>query len=357
MFNDLYQDVSILVTGHTGFKGSWLSLWLNELDARVSGMALSPDTTPNHWDLLKLDITDYRLDIRDLSNVLKVFKDVKPEIVFHLAAQPLVRRSYINPLETWSTNVIGTANILEACRKTESIKAIIVVTTDKVYENKEWIWGYRESDRLGGYDPYSTSKVASELVVESYRKSFFNNSKSPLVATARAGNVIGGGDWAEDRLIPDIVHAMNNNKVIDIRSPYATRPWQHVLDCLNGYLLLGTELMKGNREFADSWNFGPNLSDNCTVLEVLKKFKKYWQDVDWSLTNDEKLHEAMYLYLDSTKARSKLNWKQIWNLDQSINATARWYNSYYTNNKVESKKQIKEFVKDISLSGCRDADI
>jgi CDP-glucose 4,6-dehydratase len=236
LFNNIYKNKRVLVTGNTGFKGSWLTLWLKEMGAQVFGISLPPDTEPNHWNLSKINCRNFFQDIRNFEMTSKIMDEVQPEIIFHLAAQTLVRKSYKNVLETWSTNVMGTANLLEICKKIPTIRAMVVVTTDKVYENKEWLWGYRENDALGGYDSYSASKAATELVVSSFRKSFFQNG--PLVATARAGNVIGGGDWAEDRLIPDLIRAISKNEILEIRSPKSTRPWQHVLDCLSGYLLL-----------------------------------------------------------------------------------------------------------------------
>jgi CDP-glucose 4,6-dehydratase len=352
LFDDAYRNCKVLITGHTGFKGSWLSLWLNELGANVTGLALDPETKPNHWDLLKLKVPDNRIDDRDFSSVLKVVEGIKPEIVFHLAAQPLVRRSYRNPLDTWSTNVIGTANVLEACRNIDALKAIVVITTDKVYEDMNWFWGYRENDRLGGHDPYSASKASSELVVDSYRKSFFNTIESPLVATARAGNVIGGGDWSEDRLVPDIMRALTGTDGIEIRSPTATRPWQHVLECLNGYLTLGKRLMDGDRTCEGAWNFGPNLSESCTVVELLEKFKEHFNGVMWKTTGAEQPHEADCLYLDTAKAIGILKWKPVWTIDRCVDMTSEWYSQYYTKNKIESKKQIREFSKDAFLSGC-----
>lgn len=270
-FSDIFRNKRVLLTGHTGFKGSWLAIWLTGLGAQVIGVSLSPETEPNHWDLLGLDLDDRRVDIRDADAILNIFTETKPELVFHLAAQPLVRRSYRDPLETWSTNVMGTANVLDACRLTESVRAIVVVTTDKCYENQEWPWGYRENDRLGGHDPYSASKAGAELVAASYRHAFFSNEDGPLLATARAGNVIGGGDWSEDRLIPDLVRATVNNQSLEIRSPNATRPWQHVLESLSGYLLLGQKLLEGQKDFAAPWNFGPEPEGNRSVAEVLEK--------------------------------------------------------------------------------------
>ena len=235
LFKNIYLGKKVLITGHSGFKGTWLSLWLQQMGAIVSGIALEPDTNPNHRDLLNLELDSNNIDIRDLEKLIYKINIIQPDIIFHLAAQPLVRYSYNNPLETWTTNVIGTANLLDAARSISCLKAIVVITTDKCYENKEWTWGYRESDRLGGHDPYSASKAATELVVSSYRKSFFNRPNSPLIATARAGNVIGGGDWSVDRLIPDVYRSIIYNKILEIRTPLATRPWQHVLESFSVY--------------------------------------------------------------------------------------------------------------------------
>lgn len=343
-FGDVFRNKRVLLTGHTGFKGSWLALWLTELGAEVTGIALKPETEPNHWDLLKLDIDDRRADIRDALALQKIFAEKKPEIVFHLAAQPLVRRSYRDPLETWSTNVMGTANVLEACRFTETVGAIVVVTTDKCYENQEWPWGYRENDRLGGHDPYSASKAGAELVATSYRKAFFSSENSPLLATARAGNVIGGGDWSEDRLIPDLVRATTHNLSLEIRSPNATRPWQHVLESLSGYLLLGQKLMGGCKELAESWNFGPEAEGNRSVAEVLGKLGMHWRDMHWHITDMPQPHEATLLYLDSAKARSKLNWQPVWGIDAALAKTAEWYSAWLTEKRVTSLFQLNQYI-------------
>ncbi|MGD9638577.1 MAG: CDP-glucose 4,6-dehydratase [Alphaproteobacteria bacterium] len=347
-FADIYNNRKVLVTGHTGFKGSWLSLWLQKMKAEVTGISLKPETSPNHFDLLNLSIKNYLQNINDFNNVLDIFQKEKPEIVFHLAAQALVRRSYKNPLETWQNNIIGTANIIEACRLTPSVRAIIIITTDKCYENKEWVWGYRENDRLGGYDPYSASKACAEIVAASYRQSFFNNNdNSPLLATVRAGNVIGGGDWAEDRLIPDLVRAVADKQTLEIRSPKATRPWQHVLEPLSGYLLLGQRLLEGDKDCATSFNFGPDANGNKTVENVLNEAKKSWSHINWHQDNTPSPHEAGFLHLDCSKAKAMLGWRPLWNFECSIKKTAEWYQNYYENNKCISLSQLEEYSNEL----------
>lgn len=344
-FSNIYHDRRVLVTGHTGFKGSWLALWLQELGASVSGLAIAPESHPNHWDLLQLSIRDDRIDIRDMPSVAACVESIRPEIVFHLAAQPLVRRSYQDPLETWTTNVIGTANLLETCRNCPEVRAILVITTDKVYANKEWPWGYRETDRLGGHDPYSASKAAVELVADSYRKSFFSTPSGPLLATARAGNVIGGGDWSADRLIPDLVRAVQLGESLEIRSPLATRPWQHVFDCLGSYLLLGQKLFEGRTECADAWNIGPEPESNRTVEEVLAELKSYWPRISWHKSREIQPHETNHLYLDSSKAMKLLGWQPVWSFKEGLSATAEWYSAYLENNSVLSRQHLQAFVK------------
>lgn len=343
MFKDTFNGRRVLVTGHTGFKGSWLALWLQALGARVSGISLPPETTPNHWDLLALDAQSHLVDIRDAESLRKCVSEINPEIVFHLAAQPLVRRSYQRPLETWSTNVMGTANLLEACRHVQDLGAIVAVTTDKCYENKEWVWGYREVDPLGGHDPYSASKAGSEMVAASYRKSFFSAPGSPLLATARAGNVVGGGDWSADRLIPDLVRAREAGNALEIRSPNATRPWQHVLECLSGYLMLGQKLLEGKPEFAEAWNFGPDREGNRQVRQVLDALKRKWPESQWQLGNQPQPHEAQLLHLDSGKAREKLFWRPVWTFDEGIDATAEWYGRWMGQRSVFSSEQLDEY--------------
>lgn len=344
-FGGYYQGRRVLLTGHTGFKGSWLALWLNELGAEVTGIALPPETSPNHWDLLGLTIDDRRQDIRNADGLVRSVRESRPEIVFHLAAQPLVRRSYRFPLETWSTNVMGTANVLEACRQTDSVRAIVVITSDKCYENREWVWGYREIDRLGGHDPYSASKAGAELVTASYRSAFFSGDSTPLVATARAGNVVGGGDWSEDRLIPDLFRALAQGKPLEIRSPYATRPWQHVLESLSGYLLLGQKLHEGNQSFAEAWNFGPEDEGNRTVTDVLRKLNQLWAELNWQTAKKmPQPQEATLLYLDSSKARSRLAWRSVWNLDTTLQKTVEWYRAWMETGQVISRAQLADYV-------------
>ena len=353
VFSDIYRGTSVLLTGHTGFKGTWLALWLKTLGAEVTGVSLEPNSKPSHWDLLGLDMIDERIDIRNADKVKEAINIAKPKVVFHLAAQPLVRHSYSDPLGTWSTNVMGTANLLEACRQQPSVRAVIIVTSDKCYENKEWAWGYRETDRLGGHDPYSASKACTELVVASYRKAFFNTPDSPLLASVRAGNVIGGGDWSEDRLIPDMVRAIKDNKTLEIRSPNATRPWQHVLESLSGYLLLGQNLLQGKQDFGQAWNFGPYRDGNRSVGDVLSSMKKEWPALDWKITRSPQPHEANLLYLDSSKAHQHLKWEPVWSIDESITETATWYRTFLEQNKVISSAQLADYIKKAQSAGVK----
>jgi CDP-glucose 4,6-dehydratase len=344
LFVDNYRGKRVLVTGHTGFKGSWLALWLHEMGAKVTGISLPQESRPNHWDLLNLSIDDRRLDIREFPALRHVVEETRPEIVFHLAAQPLVRRSYREPLETWSTNVMGTANVLEACRLTPSVRAIVAITTDKCYESREWHWGYRENDRLGGHDPYSASKAGAELVAASYRSAFFNTPGAPLLATARAGNVVGGGDWSEDRLIPDLVRALEQNHSLEIRAPTATRPWQHVLESLSGYLLLGQKLLMEDETFAGAWNFGPEPEGNRTVAEVLAKLNQQWEDMRWHVIDRPQPHETTLLYLDSSKARSLLHWQSVWSIDVTVANTAAWYRAWLERGHIITRQQLADYV-------------
>lgn len=350
-FGTAYRGRRVLVTGHTGFKGSWLCLWLHSLGAEVAGVALDPQSEPNHWELLRLPITDHRVDIRDESAVRHIFAEVRPEIVFHLAAQPLVRRSYHEPIATWATNVMGTVHVLEAVRQTPDVRAAIIVTTDKCYENREWPWPYREQDRLGGHDPYSASKAGAELVAASYRTSFMQHPDRPLIATARAGNVIGGGDWSEDRLIPDLVRSVIAGEPLVIRSPQATRPWQHVLDCLSGYLVLGQHLLSSGSGYAEAWNFGPDQQGNRTVEEVLQGIARDWPRACWQVTTSTQPHEAGLLQLESAKAKAQLGWQPVWNHDDAIRHTAGWYQNWMERGEVSSVADLTAYTADAIASG------
>lgn len=350
-FDKIYNGRRVLVTGHTGFKGVWLTAWLQRLGAQVAGMALAPDTTPNHFDLLQPAVDSHVQDIRHAAPVGALLRDMAPEIVFHLAAQPLVRRSYRDPLETLSTNVMGTAHVLEACRQTPSVKAIVVVTTDKCYENLEQSQGYREGDKLGGYDPYSASKACAEIVAGSYRQSFFGGDHPALLATARAGNVIGGGDWSEDRLVPDLVRAVSSGKPLVIRSPKATRPWQHVLEPLSGYLLLGQKLLQRDGAAASAFNFGPDDAANQTVETILGHMRDSWPALEWQVDAAPQPHEAMLLHLISDKAREKLGWQPVWTLQQGIAATAAWYRAQFETGAVLTQDQIDAYTQDAAAAG------
>jgi CDP-glucose 4,6-dehydratase len=322
-FANIYSGKRVIITGHTGFKGSWLALWLTELGAKVYGVALQPKTQISHWDLLKLPIRDYLLDIRNVDAIGEIFSDAKPEIVFHLAAQPLVRRSYRDPIETWSTNVMGTVNILEACRQQSSVRAIVAITSDKSYVNREWTWGYRENDQLGGHDPYSASKAGAELVAASYRNAFFNTDAAPLLATTRAGNVVGGGYWSEVRLLPDLIRAFELDQSLEIRSPNATRPWQHVLDCLNGYLLLVDALLEGRG--GGAWNFGPDPRSFRSVADAANAAAGAWGgEAAWRRVHGDHPHEASLLTLDPSKARTHLGWADVLDFEASVAWTVDW---------------------------------
>jgi CDP-glucose 4,6-dehydratase len=350
-FADIYRGRRVLLTGHTGFKGSWLALWLETLGATVTGIALDPETQPSHWALAAPQVGDLRQDIRDAERLAAAVARHDPEIVFHLAAQPLVRRSYREPLDTWSTNVMGTANLLEACRKLPSLKAVVIVTTDKCYDNQEWERGYREDDRLGGHDPYSASKAATELLADSYRKAFFDPAGGALLATARAGNVVGGGDWSVDRLVPDLVRAVGAGRPLEIRSPRATRPWQHVLESLSGYLMLGQALLEGRKDKARAWNFGPDRDGNRTVEEVLGRMTAHWPALVWQVSQSPQPHEAGLLYLDSSLAHEALGWRPVWPLEQTLAATAAWYRAWQEGGNILSREQLAAYVADARAAG------
>lgn len=330
-----WKGKRVLLTGHTGFKGSWLSLWLQSMGSEVIGYALAPPTNPSLFDVAKVShgMTSIIGDIRDLALLKKVFSEHRPEIVIHMAAQPLVRYSYVEPVETYSTNVMGTVNLLEAVRATPGVKAVVNVTTDKCYENREWVWGYRENEPMGGYDPYSSSKGCAELVTAAYRNSFFHpdkyNEHQVAIASARAGNVIGGGDWADDRLIPDIIRAIVQGKPVNIRNPHATRPWQHVLEPLSGYLRLAQKLYEEGAAYGDGWNFGPNEEDAKPVQWIVERLTLSWgEGASWALDSRKHPHEAHYLKLDCSKAKAMLNWHPRWHLEDALEAIIDWQRAF-----------------------------
>lgn len=348
-----WQDKKVFLTGHTGFKGGWLALWLNSLGAQVHGYALAPSTTPNFFDVANVQaiLASHTIaDIRDATALEAAMLAAQPDIVFHLAAQPLVRQSYIDPLETYTTNVIGTVNVLETVRKTASVRAVVNVTTDKCYENKETLTPYAEDAPMGGYDPYSSSKGCSELVTASYRQSFLAE-KGVAIASARAGNVIGGGDWSTDRLIPDFLQALDKNEELVIRSPYAIRPWQHVLEPLSGYLQLAERLVTDKQTFAQAWNFGPAEKDAKTVEWIVKKLVEQLQDAKWRIDDSPQPHEAHYLKLDSTKANTQLNWQPKWSLETALENIMAWHQAWHNKADMQqfSLSQITNYQKAESI--------
>jgi len=347
-----WKNRRVLLTGHTGFKGSWLSLWLQAKGAEVCGIALPPPTGKNlfHDARVERGMRSIMGDIRDLEVMTQAISEHRPEIVFHLAAQPLVRSSYVDPLNTYSTNVMGTANVLEAVRKSDSVRAVVVVTTDKCYENREWVWPYREVDRLGGYDPYSNSKACAELVVSAYRNSFFNPSEyarhGVSLASVRAGNVIGGGDWAEDRLIPDTIRAFMDGRVVRIRNPKAVRPWQFVMEPLQGYILTAESLLEKGVVDGEAWNFGPHQSDERPVEWIVQEIANAWgEGAQWELESSPQPHEAQNLGLDWSKAAARLGWRPALRLKEAIVRTVSWYRARLKNEDMYAytNAQIEEF--------------
>ena len=329
-FGGLYAGRRVLVTGHTGFKGSWLVLWLRSLGAQVVGLALDPDTQPSHWAALQLvDVADHRVDLRDAHAVHAVLQQHQPEIIFHLAAQPLVRRSYREPMATFATNVMGLIHLLEAIRTCHSVRVLVNATTDKVYAEHTHTEGYRESDALGGHDPYSSSKACAELVSNCWRKSFFSATGSGVrLATARAGNVIGGGDWAQDRLVPDLVRAANLGQALVVRNPGAIRPWQHVLEPLSGYLRLA-QLLWHDATLAQAWNFGPGTAGEVSVQDLTDRLALHWPPLRIEHDASAQPHEAAVLRLNASAAQAQLAWRPVWSLDETLERTAYWYLNYY----------------------------
>ena len=354
-----FKDKKVLITGHTGFKGSWLSLWLLSLGAEVFGAALEPPTKPSLFKTTNLEekIHHNIIDIRNYDEISKYILDLKPDFIFHLAAQSLVNESYINPIKTWGTNLMGTVNLLETLRLYNHQCICVVITSDKCYDNNEWVWGYRETDRLGGPDPYSASKGSAELAISSFFRSFFNKHDSNiLIASARAGNVIGGGDWAKNRIIPDCIRAWTTNKKLKIRAPSSTRPWQHVLEPLSGYLCLALKLKEDSSLNGESFNFGPSLDDTYNVLDVVKEMSASWAQSEWEIEdpNSRPMKESQLLKLNCDKALTYLDWKSSLNFKKTIDFTSRWYFDYYNNNNSMydyCNKQIIEFSKESKIKG------
>ena len=341
----------VLITGNTGFKGSWLSLWLHKLGAEVIGYSLQPPSNPNLFETINLKekIIAIRGDIMDSATLANIFEKYKPEIVFHLAAQSLVRKSYAEPFETFNTNIMGTVNVFDTIRRSKSVKVVINVTSDKCYENREWNWGYRENESMGGHDPYSCSKGCSELITNSYRKSYFNE-QNVYLASSRAGNVIGGGDWADDRLIPDIIKFLSNNQRPIIRNPYAIRPWQHVLEPLSGYMILAEKMWECGHKYAEGWNFGPENDSMITVSEVANQLVSLWGmngEVVCDRDTNKQFHEAQFLNLDCSKAKYKLGWSPKLTIKQTLEWTIDWYKAFENNVDMQrcSLSQIENYEK------------
>ena len=345
-FDNVYKGKRVLVTGHTGFKGSWLTLWLQTLGAHVIGLSLNPDTEPSHWDALQLkDVVDCRVDLRDAVAVYKIMQKHQPEIIFHLAAQPLVHRSYDHPIDTFSTNVMGLINLLQSVRNCSSVRMLINATTDKVYAEQQCEHGYHETSPLGGHDPYSSSKACAELVTECWQKSFFSSTDSFVrVATVRAGNVIGGGDWAADRLVPDLVRASITGKILMVRQPDAVRPWQHVLEPLSGYLRLG-QLLWQDKNLMGPWNFGPGRIGEISVQQLSENLAKHWGSIKIEHDDRPHPHEASVLRLNADAARTQLGWGPVWSIDETLKRTACWYKEFYENQKILRQQDLNAYIK------------
>lgn len=366
MDHRFWSGKRVLITGHTGFKGSWLSLWLHSLGAKITGYALQPPTEPSLFSLCRIDrrIESIIGDVRDYEALVKAMQAARPEIVFHLAAQPLVRESYRTPVDTYATNVMGTVNVLESVRHCPGVRALVVVTSDKCYENREWVWGYREGEPMGGHDPYSSSKGCAEIVTSAYRSSYFPPGEyarhGVAVASARAGNVIGGGDWAADRLIPDCLNAVMKGERILIRNPVAIRPWQHVFEPLGGYLLLAGKLYESGPVFGGGWNFGPEDSDARPVEWIVRELCRRWgHKPGYVIDGGEHPHEARYLKLDCSKARMALNWAPRWNLDAALDRIVEWTRVYYRGGDLEdiSSRHLREFIEAAPLESMPTVEV
>ncbi len=351
--SDFWKGKRVFLTGHTGFKGGWLSLWLQEMGAVVKGFSLEPPTKPSIFEVAKVadGMVSQTADVRDAEILYESVSTFKPDIVFHLAAQSLVRLSYDIPTDTYATNIMGTVHLLDACRKVKGIKAIVNVTSDKCYENKEWLWGYRENEPMGGYDPYSSSKGCAELVTASFRQSFFDPDKyhehGVGLASVRAGNVVGGGDWAMDRLVPDVLSAFQRGSPVEIRSPNAIRPWQHVLEPLSGYIVLAETLCRNGAEFSGPWNFGPDGQDAKPVQYVVQQLAENWGgDAKWFLSEGEHRHEAHYLKLDCTKATMRLNWHPVLSLTDTLDMTVAWHRAWLDDNDMHeyTLTEIRDYM-------------
>lgn len=360
--NNVFNNKKIVITGHTGFKGSWLSLWLKQLGANVSGISIDIPSSPSHFLTANISdqIDDHRIDLLDGEAVKRIFKEIQPDFLFHLAAQALVRPSYLNPVETMMTNAIGSANILDALRYLDRPVTAVMITSDKAYDNIEWVWGYRETDQLGGKDPYSASKGMAELAIRSFVNSFFSAPDSNVrVAVTRAGNVIGGGDWAVDRIVPDCMHSWSNSEVVDIRNPDATRPWQHVLEPLSGYLALGAGLSTNIELHGEAYNFGPPAHQNHSVRELIDEMSNYWDSVRWNDTpnSHQHLHEAGLLKLNCDKALFDLQWQPTLEFKETVRMTVEWYRHYYQNSTESmydfTMSQIEAYTKLASVRKLR----
>lgn len=336
MFKSIFENKKVLVTGHTGFKGSWLCTWLRHLGAEVEGISDNVISNPSNYEVSKVFdfIKEYRVDIRNTEKITSLIKDIQPDFVFHLAAKALVRPSYESPIDTMTTNAIGSANVLDALRGIEKQVVAVMITSDKAYDNNEWVWGYRETDRIGGKDPYSASKGMAELAIRSYVNSFFNNPNSNVrIGITRAGNVIGGGDWALDRIVPDCMKAWSNGKTVDIRSPYATRPWQHVLEPISGYLCLAENLYLNSNNHGEAYNFGPSADQNFAVSRLINEMSKYWNQIKWNDVSETKehLYEAGLLKLNCDKALFDFEWRPTLEFEETVKLTVDWYKEYYQN--------------------------